>query len=138
MKKFILVFLGLAILLCAAVTACSDRTVTIDGLIPKNITNAELSGHVHAEAEETRALTQTEIEELSAWVSKLSLRHRTFEAGEAPGDYNGGSAYTFSFNDGEASFTWIDIGTKDNKYIRYENEWYEIRNTLESPLNLPS
>ena len=83
-----------------------------------------------------RTLDRTEIGELSSWVSKLSLTYRTFKQGEAPNDLNGGTDYTFTFNDGETSFAWVDIGT--NKYIHYEDGWYEIRNTSETPLGLPT
>ena len=134
MKKFSFVFFVLAILF--AVTACSDNTAIIDELVPENITDVELSGYYNGGVVEPRMLDQTEIEELSAWVSKLSLTHRTFKQGEAPNDLNGGTAYVFSFNDGELSFAWVDIGT--NKYIHYEDEWYEIRNTSKSPLGLPT
>ena len=136
MKKLSVIFIGLVILLCVTVTACSAEPEIIVELLPENITNVELSGFYGGGVEEPRMLNQTGIEELRAWVSELSLRHRTFKEGEAPGDYNGGTAYIFSFNDGETSFAWVNIGTKMNKYIHYENEWYEIMNTLNPPLDL--
>ena len=134
MRKSNFVLFGLLILLVFAVTACSDNTAIIDEMVPQNSTNVELSIFDCGGVVEPRMLDQAEIEELSIWVSKLSLTHRTFKAGEAPSDLNGGTAYVFSFNDSETSFTWVDIGT--NKYIHYENEWYEIRNTSKSPLDL--
>lgn len=136
MKKFSFMFFMLAILFVVTATACSDNTAIIDELIPKNITDVELSGFYGGGVVEPRMLDQTEIEELSTWVAKLSLTHRTFKKGEAPNDLNGGTAYVFSFNDDELSFAWVDIGT--NKYIHYEDEWYEIRNTSKSPLGLPT
>lgn len=141
MKKFRFVFLVLAILLCVTVTACSINTAPdesmssiVDELIPDNITNVELSIAQYGVVE-SQMLTQTEIEELSAWVSQLSLTHRSFQEGETPGDGEGGRAYCFSFNDDAMSFSWIDIGKE--QYILYEDEWYEINNTSEPPLDLP-
>lgn len=141
MKKFSFVFLGLTILLCARVTVCSGKSVPdesvsaiIDELVPENITNVELSDFYNGSVVEPQALNQEEIEKMCAWVSLLSLTHRTFKEGEAPNDLNGGTAYSFSFNDGEISFSWVNVG---KKYIHYEGEWYEIMNILEPPLDLP-
>ena len=142
MKKYRFFFLTLAILLCFSVTACSDETVPdesassiVDELIPDNITNVELSVAHNAELK-TQTLTQAEIEELSEWVSQLSLTHRSFQEGETPSDGEGGSAYIFSFNDDEMSFAWIDTGSKH--FIHYADEWYEINNTSDAPLEMPS
>ena len=142
MKKYRFFFLALAILLCFSVTACSGEAVPdesassiVDELIPDNITNVELSVAHNAELK-TQTLTQAEIEELSEWVSQLSLTHRSFQEGETPSDGEGGSAYIFSFNDDEMSFAWIDTGSKH--FIHYEDEWYEINNTSNAPLEMPS
>ena len=142
MKKFRFSFLVLTILLCFSVTACSGKTAPeesassiVDELIPDNITNVELRVAHNAELK-TQTLTQAEIEELSKWVSQLSLTHRSFQEGETPSEGDGGSAYIFSFNDDEMSFAWIDTGSKH--FIHYEDEWYEITNTSEAPLDLPS
>ena len=141
MKRFRFIFLGLAILLCVTVTACSGETVPdesassiVDELIPDNISSVELSFAYDTELK-TQTLTQTEIEELSAWVSQLSLTHRLFQEGETPSDTEGGTFYGFSFNDDEMYFAWVDIGSKH--FIHYEGEWYEINNTSEPPLDLP-
>ena len=142
MKKYRFFFLALVILLCFSVTACSGETVpdesassTVDKLIPDNITNVELTVAHNAELK-TQTLTQAEIEELSEWVSQLSLTHRSFQEGETPSDGEGGSAYIFSFNDDEMSFAWIDTGSKH--FIHYEDEWYEINNTLDAPFKMLS
>lgn len=142
MKKYRFFFLALAILLCFSVTACSGETAPdesassiVGELIPGNITNAELSVAHNAELK-TQTLTQAEIEELSEWVSQLSLTHRSFQEGETPSDGEGGSAYIFRFNDDEMSFAWIDTGSKH--FIHYEDEWYEINNTSDAPLEMPS
>lgn len=142
MKKIRLILIGLAILLCLTVTACSGRTVpdesvssVIGELVPEDIVNVELSV-AHAGVLESRALTQAEIEELGAWVSRLSLTRRTFQEGETPNDRNGGTFYAFSFNDDEMYFAWVDTGSE--RFIHYEDEWYEITNTSEPPLDFPT
>ena len=141
MKKYRFIFLGLAILLYVTVTACSGETVPdesassiVDELLPDNITSVELSIAYNTELK-TQTLTQTEIEELSAWVSQLSLTHRSFQEGKTPGDGEGGLAYWFNFNDDAMYFSWVDIGRA--QYIIYSGEWYEINNTSEPPLDLP-
>ncbi len=144
MKKLSIFLFGIAILLCVSFTACSsglvidDKTSAIvDEMIPESIVRVELGGgQYNGGWVEPRELSQTEIEELSAWVSQLSLTHRTFEEGESPGDLSGCTGYTFNYNEDETSFTWVDTGTE--KYIYYEDEWYEITNTLDAPLDLPS
>jgi len=147
MKKLSIFLFGIAILLCVSFTACSrglvpgapdDKTSAIvDEMIPESIVRVELGGgQYNGGWVEPRELSQTEIEELSTWVSQLSLTHRTFEEGESPGDLSGCTAYTFNYNEDETSFTWVDTGTE--KYIYYADEWYEITNTLDAPLDLPS
>lgn len=141
MKKYRFLFLSLAILLSFSVTACSGKTENmssvIDELVPENITSVELGGgQYNGGWVEPRELSSTEIEDLNTWISQLSLSHKTFEKGNSPGDLAGGTGYTFNYNGDEISFTWVDIGT--GKYIYYENEWYEITNTSDAPLDLPS
>lgn len=121
------------------IAGCSSPKVSFDtdNLVPENITSVELGGgQYHGSWVESRELSQTEIEELSTWVSQLSLTHRMFEEGNSPGDLNGGTGYIFNYNEDEASFTWVDTGAE--KYIYYEDEWYEITSTSGSPLDLPS
>ena len=138
MKKYKFSILALVILLCFSVTACSenDRTSS-DLLIPENITSVELGGgQYNGGWVEPRELSQTEIEDLNTWVSQLSLIHKTFEKGSSPGGLEGGTAYTFNFNGDETSFTWVDIGAE--QYVHCEGEWYEIIDTSDAPLGLPS
>ena len=132
MKKFIFAFLVPAIMIFA--TACSSKAAINANLLPENITNVELRYFYGGGAEGPRTLDNTETEELREWVSNLSLKHRTFKAEEAPSDLNGGKVYTFVVDDSEL-FAWFGGGK--NAYIRYENEWYEIRNTSKPPLGLP-
>lgn len=138
MNKYKFSILALAILLCLSVTACSeDEKTASDLLIPENITSVELGGgQYNGGWVEPRELSQTEIEDLNTWVSQLSLIHKTFEEGNSPGELAGSTVYTFNFNGNETSFSWVDIGTE--QYIHYDNEWYEITDTSDAPLGLPS
>ena len=138
MKKYKFSILALAILLCFSVTACSENDrISSDLLIPENITSVELGGgQYNGGWVEPRELSQTEIEDLNTWVSQLSLIHKIFEKGNSPSDLAGGTAYTFNFNGDETSFSWVDIGTE--QYVHYEDEWYEIIDTSDAPLGLPS
>ena len=131
MKKYGFLLLALAILLCFSVTACFGKTESMSSV------SVELGGgQYNGGWVEPRELSPTEIEDLNTWISQLSLSHKTFEKGSSPGDLSGGTGYTFYYNGDEISFTWVDIGT--GRYIYYEDEWYEITNTSDAPLGLPS
>ncbi len=135
MKKFSSILLALSILLCFTITGCSNESASsvIDEVLPESITSIKMSGY-HGSELEPRELTQTEINELRTWISQLSLEHRTYAEGETPNRvWNGGTSYGFNVNDGELSFDWVYI---DKAYILYDDEWYEITNTSNPPLNL--
>ena len=138
MKKYRLILLMLAVLLCVMATGCSSKDTDISSIfgdaLPDKITSIEVSGYYNGGVLEPWELTREEIEELNAWLSELSLKHRTYAEGETPNEvWNGGSAYQFNVNDGELSFSWANI---DTAYIQYDGEWYEIINKSVPPLNL--
>ena len=135
MKKYRLILSMLAVLLCITVTGCSSKDKGISPILgdvlPEKITSIEVSGfYIGGDW----PVAQEEIEELNAWLSELSLEHRTYAERKAPNEvWNGGSSYQFNVNDGELSFAWVYI---DKAYFRYDGEWYEITNTSAPPLNL--
>ena len=138
MKKYRLILSMLAVLLCVTVTGCSSKdkgiSLILGDVLPEKITSIEVSGFYNGGDLEPWQLTQEEIEELNAWLSELSLKHRTYAEGKAPNEvWNGGSAYQFNVNDGELSFSWANI---DTAYIQYDGERYEIINKSVPPLNL--
>ena len=138
MKKYRLILSMLAVLLCITVTGCSSKDKGISPILgdvlPEKITSIEVSGFYNGSDLEPWQLTQEEIEELNAWLSELSLEHRTYAEGKAPNEvWNGGSSYQFNVNDGELSFAWVYI---DKAYFWYDGEWYEIINKSVPPLNL--
>ena len=138
MKKYRLILSMLAVLLCVTVTGCSSKDKGISPILgdvlPEKITSIEVSGFYNGGDLEPWQLTQEEIEELNAWLSELSLKHRTYDEGKAPNEvWNGGSSYQFNVNDGELSFAWVYI---DKAYFWYDGERYEIINKSVPPLNL--
>ncbi len=138
MKKYSQILSMLAVLLCVMVTGCSSKDNGISPIfgnaLPEKITSIEVSGFYNGSDLEPWQLTQEEIEELNAWLSELSLEHRTYAEGKAPNEvWNGGSSYQFNVNDGELSFAWVYI---DKAYFRYDGEWYEITSTSAPPLDL--
>ena len=134
MKKFSFVVLVLSVLLCFTITGCSKKESASSVLaIPENITSIEASGYYNGELEPWE-LTQAQIDELGAWITQLSLKHRTYAEGETPNKvWNGGVFYGFNINDGEISFAWVH---SDKVYILYDSEWYEITNISTPPLGL--
>ena len=138
MKKFSQILSIMVVLLCVMVTGCSSKDNGISPILgdalPEKITSIEVSGFYNGGDLEPWQLTQEEIEELNAWLSELSLKHRTYDEGKAPNEvWNGGSSYHFNVNDGELSFAWVYI---DKAYFWYDDEWYEIINKSVPPLNL--
>ena len=138
MKKYHLILSMLSVLICAVVIGCSSKDADISSILgdalPEKITSIEVSGYYNGGVLEPWELTREEIEELNAWLSELSLKHRTYAEGEAPNEvWNGGTAYQFNVNDGQLSFAWTYI---DKAYFRYDGEWYEIINKSVPPLNL--
>ena len=81
---------ALLIFLCFTVTECSDRREpsnaqqlsVINEMIPENITQIEVSDFYNGEKLEPWELDEEEIKELAAWISELSLMHKTYGEGE--------------------------------------------------------
>lgn len=139
MKK---ILFALLVLFCLTITGCANKgglsneqqPFVVNEMIPENITHIEVSGFRNGGELEPWELNQEEIEELTEWLSELSLMHKTYGEGEAPNEvWNGGTAYQFNINDGEKTFAWVHI---DKTYIQYGTEWYEIVNEAVPPLNL--
>ena len=86
MKKYRLILSMLAVLLCVMSTGCSSKDTDISSIfgdaLPDKITSIEVSGYYNGGVLEPWELTREEIEELSAWLSELSLKHRTYAEGE--------------------------------------------------------
>lgn len=137
MKKNRFYVFALFVLLCLIVIICVGKrgsSFLISEMIPENITRIEVSGFQNGGELEPWELDQEEIEELTEWLSELSLRHKTYGEGKSPNIiWNGGVSYEFNINDGELSFAWLYI---DKAYIYYDDEWYVIVNKSEAPLNL--
>lgn len=140
MKKIYL--FALLALFCFTFTGCSNgceqsdeqQSSLVDEMIPETIRCIEVSGFCNGGELEPWELNQEEIEELTEWISELSLIHKTYGEGEAPNEvWNGGTSYQFNINNGEKTFAWAYI---DKAYIQYDNEWYEIVNESVPPLNL--
>ena len=82
---------ALLIFLYFTVTGCSDRREpsneqqlsVISEMIPENITQIEVSDFYNGEKLEPWELDEEEIKELAAWISELSLMHKTYGEGEA-------------------------------------------------------
>lgn len=138
MKNDRLMLSVLAVLSCLLVTGCSGSNTDISSILgkalPEEITSVEMSGFYNGSDLEPWELTQEEIEELKAWLPELSLKHRTYDEGEAPNEvWSGGTSYQFYVNDGALFFTW---SYSDKAYIVYGGEWYEIKNDQTPPLGL--
>lgn len=125
--------IGLCVwILCGAVIAAGvfRRKNILLEVLPK-IETVSVSGFYNGGCLEPRELNGAEREELDAWIRRLSLRRRTYRAGEAPNQiWSGGTSYQFSVNQGELSFSYVWI---DRAYIWYEEEWYEIVSSPEPP-----
>lgn len=97
MKKNRFYVFALFVLLCLIVIICVCRrgsSFMISEMIPENITRIEVSGSQNGGELEPWELDQEEIEELTEWLSELSLMHKTYSEGKSPNIiWNGGVSY---------------------------------------------
>lgn len=139
------IFLTIIMLLAAlTATGCADRNahdpadssavITAEnvselGLDVSDIREAE---HAHCAQVKQLSLTDEEKTALSEWLGGLTFEHRSYPIGEAPGDSDGGEAYTFELSDGELSY--VNNGM-DDRFLLYGGDWYALIDPEEFPLN---
>lgn len=85
-----------------------------------------------AEVKETE-LSDKEKMSLSEWLSGVKYEHRWFPEGEAPGDSNGGEAYTFTFGNGELTYV---VNGPDERFLLHNGEWYGVSDSGEFPIRI--
>lgn len=122
----------LAIILIFVFAGCNDSSAIKLLSLPESIEQISISYENCSNEAETWDLDSEGIAEWSTWISKLSVKHETFDDGNTPNTYYaGGAVYQFNINDDELSFYYYDFGSE--AHIVYCDEWYKVSN----PINLP-
>ena len=125
------ILMSLALLLSACAGGRRAES-PLAGVFPDQISAAEASYFSGGTATDWE-LTAEELAGLEDWVLSLDLAAQSFPEGEAPGDRDGGSGYTFQL--GDKSFSYILAGEAD--YILLEDAWYLAENPSDPPLSVP-
>ena len=123
---------SLALLLCACASGGAADLSPLAGVFPDQTSAAHasyFSGGISTDWE----LTAEELADLETWALGLDLAEQSFPEGEAPGDRDGGSGYTFQL--GDKSFSYILAGEAD--YILLEDTWYLAETPSDPPLSVP-
>lgn len=76
-------------------------------------------------------LSEDEKEAFSKWIGGIKYEHRWFPKGEAPGDKEGGEAYTLTFSD--KTLSYVMDGSSEH-YLLFNGEWYGVSNPSSPPL----
>lgn len=133
MKRISLLF-GAVLSVSIILAGCSNKSVSKLNEVLPQIESVSICGYYDGNEITPLELDQSEIEELTTWISNLSMERRVFKEGEKPNEtFAGGNSYTFGLNNGEQSFTYADI---DKPYIIFEEEWYEVKNPSDPPLEI--
>lgn len=145
MKKIISI--SFIILLLIATIACSSHT----NVSEISINNSRIEVEYLSCFEETKLNidNQEDIAQIENWISQLELKEKTFKAGEAPNEMEGGKAFVLTFyntSDSPSVLTYFDGGT--DHHIQYDHKWYKVEKSAipelltttastaeESPLN---
>ena len=112
-------------------SACGSSKLQIT-LFPKEAASAEVI-YTHAAIPVAWEMEDEETEAVKAWADGLELQYVTFSEGSTPADTEGGMCYDFTINDGESAFSYVDSG---RCYILFQNEWYEVKNPSEPPVEM--
>ena len=123
---------SLALLLCACASGGAADLSPLAGVFPDQTSAAHasyFSGGISTDWE----LTAEELADLETWALGLDLAEQSFPEGEAPGDRDGGSGYTFQL--GDKSFSYLFAGEAD--YILLGDTWYLVENPSAPPLSVP-
>ena len=131
-QNFLMFILSLTLLLSACAGGSVAEASPLAGVFPDQTSTAQ-AAYFSCGATTEWDLTREELDSLEAWALALDLSERSFQEGEAPGDRDGGSGYTFQL--GDKSFSYVFSG--EAGYILLENTWYLAGNPSAPPLSVP-
>ena len=123
--------LSLSLLLCACAGGVPEES-PLSAVFPDQTSQMEAS-RFDGGGSVTWDLTGEESASLERWALALDLTAESFPEGEAPGDRDGGSGYTFQL--GGQSFSYILTGA--DAYVLLGDTWYRVENPSDPPLSVP-
>ena len=131
---------ALALICILGLVSCANRPDGTENeqifAMPSEISKVEVSGYYGGGVINAGDFVVEDFDKFAEWFYQLSLEHRTFDEGKNPGEmYAGGDEYTFDVNNGALTFTYAIGGSPVTEYIIYEEEWYEVLNPSELPIN---
>lgn len=116
---------------------CGDSSAGRLLSLPENIEQISVSYENCSNEAETWEIDSEGIADWAEWISRLSVKHETFDNGNTPNTYYaGGESYLFSVNKGEVSFSYYDFGSE--AHIVYCDEWYKVSNPVRLPFQAGS
>lgn len=130
MKKL---YLMMAVLVTLSFSGCFKEEPLPQTLSIENAQQVQVSYETDGESWET-SLSKEEIAQTCQWPSSLSLKRQTFKNGEGPCQ-TGGSSHTFTANNGERSFSYINYGAE--AYIFHQGQWHLASTPADPPVAAP-
>lgn len=124
----------------SGLAGCADFQAGADGplaaLAEKNVTEISIE-HLKSGSTVQWTLENEKLDELKNWASELKCRLQKFEAGQSPGDSNGGEVYMFSPTEGDCpEFSYV-INGPNQCYILTGGSWYSVANPSGPPVTEP-
>lgn len=137
MKKQRILFLTLGFLLTLAACGTSGPNSASDNpiSIADSVTDVEIT-HIISGTELLWTVNSDELESLKNWVLGLNYRMVSFEAGNSPGDENGGEVYSFDIGEDRPGFSYV-INGPDRCYLLMDGTWYSVSNPSDPPVTEP-
>lgn len=137
MKKSII---GIATLITACnLSACqqpSGPDKLICAYINDSVTKVDITHHIRGTSTQWTAVGQ-DVNHLREWACALKYERFNFEAGQSPGDVDGGEVYDFILTEGDdPGFTYV-INGLDKCYLLIEGDWYSVSNPSDPPVTEP-
>lgn len=137
MKKQLILFLTLGFLLTLAACGTSGPNSASDNpiSIADSVTDVEIT-HIISGTESLWTVNSDELESLKNWILGLNYRMVSFEAGNSPGDEDGGEVYRFDIGEDHPGFSYV-INGPDRYYLLMDGTWYSVSNPSDPPVTEP-
>lgn len=136
-EKQLILFLTLGFLLTLAACGTSGPNSASDNpiSIADSVTDVEIT-HIISGTESLWTVNSDELESLKNWILGLNYRMVSFEAGNSPGDEDGGEVYRFDIGEDHPGFSYV-INGPDRYYLLMDGTWYSVSNPSDPPVTEP-
>lgn len=137
MKKWIVLMAALiSAFSLAACTQAADSDRLTPAVISDYVTKVDIQHHRGGKSTQWAAKGE-DVDNLRDWASKLECELLEYEAGQSPGDCNGGEIYNFTLTEGDdPGFSYV-ISGPNQCYLLIEGTWYSVLNPSNPPVTEP-